>query len=113
MDARSRGLLVERRQIQLLLARALDGFVVAGIGVAHDAGARIVPEHARDALARRFRTITNDDNAAVLRIAHADAAAMMQRHPGRAARRVEERIEQRARIFSVSRLGDATLPLSR
>jgi hypothetical protein len=57
----------------------------------------------------------------VLRVAHADAAAVMQRHPGRAAGGVEQRVEQRpvgdgigaVRIDSVSRLGDATEPESR
>src|SRR3546814_4447765 len=31
----------------------------------------------------------------MLRIAHADPAAMMERHPGRAARGVEQRVEER------------------
>ena len=33
-------------QVQPLLAGAVDGDVVAGVGVAHDAGGRVVPEHA-------------------------------------------------------------------
>jgi DNA-binding IclR family transcriptional regulator len=39
-----------RREIELLFFRALDRFFVARIRVAHDAGAGIVPEHARNAL---------------------------------------------------------------
>ena len=38
-----------------VLARAGDRFLVARVGMAHDAGRRIVPQHALDALRRRRR----------------------------------------------------------
>ena len=62
--------------------------------MAHHAGARIVPQHALEAARRIIRAVADDDHAGMLRIAHADAAAMMQRNPGGAARRVEQCIEQ-------------------
>ena len=37
----------------------------------------------------------DDHHAGVLRIAHADAAAVVERHPSRARRGVEQRVEQR------------------
>ena len=41
------------------------------------------------------RAVADDHHAGVLGVAHADAAAVMDRHPGRAAGGVEQRIEQR------------------
>src|SRR4029077_7317926 len=68
---------LQRRQIQFLFPRAGDRFVIARIRMAHDARPRIVPQYARDALARRFAAIAHDHHAGVVRIAHADAAAMV------------------------------------
>ena len=59
------------------------------------ASRRIVPQHPRNALVRFFGAIANDDDAAVLRVAHAHAAAVMQGHPRRAAGDVEHGVEQR------------------
>src|SRR5262245_58907100 len=39
----------QHRQVELVLARASDGFLVAGVGVTHHAGGTIVPQHAFDA----------------------------------------------------------------
>ena len=78
-----------------LLAGALLRNFVAGIGMAHHAGAGVVPQHARDALVRFRRTVADDHESGVLRIAHADAAAVVERHPRRAADRVEQRVEDR------------------
>ena len=86
---------LRHRQLQPLLLRAFDGFGVAGIGVAHDARAGVVPQHAGDAGVGFFRAIADDHEAGVLRVAHADAAAVMERYPGGAAGGVEQRIEQR------------------
>ena len=41
------------------------------------------------------RAVADDHHAGVLRVAHADAAAVVERHPGRAAGGVEQRVEQR------------------
>ena len=86
---------LRHRQLQPLLLRAFDGFGVAGIGVAHDARAGVVPQHAGDAGVGFFRAIADDHEAGVLRVAHADAAAVMERNPGRAAGGAEQRVEQR------------------
>src|SRR5207248_9530846 len=59
------------------------------------AARRIVPQHALDAPGGGVRAVADDDLARVLRIAHADAAAVMKRDPRGAACAVEERIEHR------------------
>ena len=41
------------------------------------------------------RAVADDHHAGVLRVTHADAAAVMQRHPRRAAGGVEQRVQQR------------------
>ncbi len=69
--------------------------------------------------ASRFAAVAADHHAGMLGEAHADAAAMVQRDPGRAARAIEERVEERpvghgvravAQFASVSRFGEATEP---
>src|SRR5439155_19359782 len=77
--------LAETRQIEPFVAGAFDRGVVARVGVAHDAAGRIIPEHARDPLRRFRRTVGDDHHAGMLGIADTDAAAMVQRDPGRAA----------------------------
>src|SRR5690606_32947009 len=54
------------RQLEALLPRALPGDLVPGIGVAHHAGAGIIPEHASDAPVRFFAAVAHDHHAAVL-----------------------------------------------
>src|SRR6185503_21088154 len=44
---------------------------------------------------RGVRAVADDHHAGVLREAHADAAAVVDRYPGRAARGVEERVQER------------------
>ena len=71
----------------------------------HHAAARIVPEHAPQAASRRLGAVAHDDDAGVLRVAHADAAAMVNRHPGGAARGIQQRVQQgpiRDRIGAVA-----------
>src|SRR5690606_20947383 len=85
----------QHRQLQPLLLRAVDGDVIAGIGVAHDAGAGVVPQHALDAAVGGLAAVAHDHHAGVLRVAHAHAAAVVQADPGRAAGDVEHGIEQR------------------
>src|SRR5690606_39743878 len=60
----------------------------------HHAGARIVPQHTRDAPVGLGSAVADDHHATVLRIAHAYAAAMVQAHPRGAAGDVEHGVEQ-------------------
>src|SRR5258708_20233352 len=85
----------QARQVELVRPRAIDGEVVGGMGVSHHAGGGIVPQHAADALGCLWCAITDNHHAGVLRKAHADAAAVVQRHPGRAARAIQKRIQKR------------------
>ena len=48
---------------QAVLAGAVEGDVVAGIRMAHDAGAGVVPQHAGDALVGLFRAVADDHDA--------------------------------------------------
>lgn len=74
---------------------ALFGDLVTCVGVAHDAGAGVVPEDAGDAFVGFGGAVADDHDAAVLAEAHADAAAVVQAHPGRAAGDVQHCVEQR------------------
>ncbi len=88
-------LICRASQVETLLAGAVDGDVVAGIGVAHDAGGRVVVQHAGEAAVGVVGTVADDHHAGVLGEAHADAAAVVQRHPGGAGGGVEQGVEQR------------------
>ena len=71
----------------------------------HYAGAGVVPQYARDTPVCFFATVADDHEARVLRIAHADATAVVDGYPGRPARRIQQRIQQRPvgyRIGTVS-----------
>src|SRR5690606_11095913 len=85
----------DHRQLEPLLLRALPGDFVAGIGVAHHAGAGVVPQHALDAAVGLDAAVADDDHAGGLAVTHADTAAMVEAHPGGAAGDVEHRVEQR------------------
>ncbi|MNV48391.1 hypothetical protein D3C71_1402950 [compost metagenome] len=54
------------RQIQSLLFRTLNGDLITRIGMTHDAGAGVVPQHAGDALVSGFAAVADDDHAGVL-----------------------------------------------
>ena len=77
-------------QVQSMLARAGDGVVVAGIGMAHDPGGGVVPQHALDPAVGLGRAVAADHHAGMLRESHADPAAVMQADPGRARGAVEQ-----------------------
>src|SRR5699024_3075309 len=81
------------RQLQPLLLRAGNGILVPRIGMPHHAGAGVVPEHARDALVGGFGAVADDDQAGVLAVAHADAAAVVEADPGGAADGVEQGVQ--------------------
>src|SRR5699024_700100 len=70
-----------------------NSILVPRIRMAHHAGARIVPEHARDALVGGLGAVADDDQTGVLAVAHADAAAVVEADPGGAAGSVEQRVE--------------------
>src|SRR6185437_9374805 len=74
---------------------ASDGRFVARIRMAHDSARRVVAQHPSQAHARRGRAVADDHHARVLRVAYADAAAVVDRDPGSAARRAEQRVEER------------------
>ena len=76
-------------------ARGVERFGVAGVGVAHDAEPGIAGQHALQLLVRFARAVGDDDHAGMQRVADADAAAVVDRHPGRAGRRVEQRVQHR------------------
>ena len=78
-----------------MLARAPHRVFITRVGVAHDTGRWIIPQHACQTRIGFRRAITHNDNAGVLRIAHANTTAVMQRHPGRTTSRVQQRVEQR------------------
>ena len=109
------------RQFQPVLLGALDGDVIARIGMAHDAARRIVPQHPLQASRRIVAAVADDHHAGMLRIADADAAAMMDRNPGGARGRIQQALSngqsdtasEPSIIASVSRLGEATEPESR
>ena len=56
--------------------RRLRSQLVAGIRMAHHAQCRVIPQHTQQALVRRCAAIAHNHHARVLRIAHADSAAM-------------------------------------
>ena len=100
---------------------SLDREVVARVGVAHDAHTAIRGQHALQPLLRILRAVGDHNHARVQTVADTNAAAMMKAHPVRARCGVEQgvRIGQSAIaslpsfIDSVSRYGEATLPVSR
>ena len=78
-----------------MLARGVERLVVAGVGMAHDAGARIGGEHPLEPLRRIRAAVGEHDHAGMDRVADPDAAAVVDADPGRARRRVQERVQDR------------------
>ena len=68
---------------------------VAGVGVAHDADARVGGQDALQALGHHVGAVGDDDHAGVDRVADAHAAAVVEAHPAGAGRGVEQRVEDR------------------
>jgi hypothetical protein len=89
--------------------------------VADHAHAGVVGEHPLELLRGELGAVGDDDHAGVDRVADADAAAVVDRHPGRAGRVLTSALSsgqsaiasEPSRIASVSRYGEATEPQSR
>ena len=62
--------------------------------MAHDAAGGIVPQHALQASGGIIGAIGDDDHAGMLRVADADAPAVMDGYPSGAGGGVEQGIEQ-------------------
>src|SRR5712691_1522141 len=77
------------------LARELDGFGIAGVGVSGNTDAGIVGEHALDARGHFFGAVGDRDLSGVLRVPDAHAAAIVNRNPRCAAGGIEQGVEQR------------------
>ena len=73
----------------------LDRLVVARVDVAHDAHPGVGEQRAPDPLRGELGPVGDADLAGVQREAHADAAAVVERDPRGARRRVDERVEDR------------------
>src|SRR5690606_15203641 len=69
--------------------------VVPGVDVPDHAHAGVVGQHAPDLLARQRGAVGDRDLPGVEGAAHADAAAVVQGHPGGAGRHVDHGVEQR------------------
>src|SRR5690606_1805975 len=78
-----------------MLLCALNGNLVAGIGMTHDAGCGVIPQHALDTARRILAAVAYNHHAGMLREAHPNPAAMVQRNPGSSGSRVQQRVEQR------------------
>jgi hypothetical protein len=69
--------------------------VIARIGMTHDPGSRIGRQHALQASFGRIRASRYRHHSGMNRVADPDTAAVMDRHPARAARGIEECVQQR------------------
>src|SRR3546814_16730601 len=77
------------------LCRYIGDEVVARRRMTHGGVAGIVPEDTSGPPLRIVGSVGDDYHAAMLRIAHASAAAMVERYPGGAGCGVEEGVEKR------------------
>jgi len=68
----------------MFLACGFERDFITRIGVAHYAGRRIVPQHALEFSPCILRSVGDNHDARMLRIAHANATAMMEGDPARA-----------------------------
>src|SRR5699024_11270136 len=86
---------VNHRQINPTFFSRFDGFIIAGISMAHHAAARIVGEHTLQALTGLFRAVSYANHSGVYRITDTYAAAVGQRYPAGAAGCTKHGIQQR------------------
>ena len=85
--------LLRHRNMDPPLSRRLLRQLISRIRMARHAHPRIVVQHARNPPRRIVGAIRHRDLPRVQRVAHAHAAAVMEAHPGRAGRRVQQRIQ--------------------
>ena len=102
-------------------SRVFLGDLVPSVCMPEDAQGGVVPEHPRQAALGAVGAVRHDDAAAVLAVAHAHTAAVMDGDPGSASATAvmalrkgqSETASEPSFMASVSRLGLATEPLSR
>ena len=68
---------------------------IAGVHVPHHARARVGRQHALEPFRLRVAAVRDDDHPCVDRVADPDAAAVVDAHPRRSRRHVDERVEDR------------------
>src|SRR5215472_4824195 len=71
----------EARQVERVLPGAQQSLLIAGICMPHDTAGWIVPQHTSQTPARVLGAIAHDHHAGVLRVADANAAPVVDRHP--------------------------------
>src|SRR5919108_1554756 len=71
-----------RRWLQPVRTRGFERLVVAGVGMAQHTCPRIGGQDTLEALGHLVRAVGDDDHAGVDRIADADAATVVDAHPG-------------------------------
>src|SRR3546814_7483864 len=84
---------LRHRQLQPLLLRTSLRNLIPCIRMPHHADARVVPQHAGYAPVVGFGAVADDDDAAVLGVAHHYPAAVVQADLGGAAGDVEHGVE--------------------
>src|SRR5258708_1917075 len=87
--------LFDHRQLQPLFAGAGNGALIACIRMTHDPGRGIVPQDASNAFGGSVAAVADNDQARVLRVPHADAAAVVNRYPRSARSGLAHGVEQR------------------
>ena len=78
-----------------MFIRTFYGFLISRVGVSVNAGRWIIPKHPAQPHGCGFCSIRHDNYAGMLGVTHADTTAMVNGNPGRAARSIEESIQQR------------------
>src|SRR5690606_22286600 len=87
--------LLAHRQTDALPLRRFDRGLVTGVRMARHANAGIVRQYPLEPLTHLRRAVRDDHLPRVQRLADADTATVMERHPAGTARHVEQRIEYR------------------
>src|SRR3990172_12217173 len=83
---------LQHGDLDAMFFSCVDSFLVTRVHVAHNAHAGISGEHTLDASSGFRRAICHDDLTSVLTETDAYAAAMMERDPGGAANRIDQRV---------------------
>ena len=83
------------REPDAALPGHLERPLVAGVGVAQDARARVGRQDALQLVRREVGAVRHDDHAGMLGVADPDAAAVVDAHPGRPGGGVDQGVEER------------------